>query len=81
MHVSPVFWIFIILKTQKTPPRPPKYPRNNPNNDWFIHEILILKLEFNLNLSSVGVLQVKHQEVADFLGGRLYDCVIKYKEV
>lgn len=25
--------------------------------------------------------QVKHQEVAQFLGGRLYDCVFKYNEV
>lgn len=25
--------------------------------------------------------QVKHQEVARFLGGRLYDCVFKYTEV
>jgi hypothetical protein len=24
--------------------------------------------------------QVKHKEVADFLGGRLYDCVIKFNE-
>jgi hypothetical protein len=23
---------------------------------------------------------VKHKEVADFLGGRLYDCVIKFNE-
>lgn len=26
------------------------------------------------------VIQVKHLEVAQFLGGRLYDCVIKYNE-
>lgn len=26
-------------------------------------------------------IQVKHPEVAQFLGGRLYDCVFKYKEV
>jgi len=26
-------------------------------------------------------MQVKHPEVAQFLGGRLYDCVIKYNEV
>jgi hypothetical protein len=25
--------------------------------------------------------QVKHPEVAQFLGGRLYDCVFKYNEV
>ncbi|GAA0138837.1 kinase [Lithospermum erythrorhizon] len=30
---------------------------------------------------SVKIGMVKHQEVADFLGGRLYDCVFKYNEV
>ncbi|KAH6822861.1 pantothenate kinase [Perilla frutescens var. hirtella] len=29
---------------------------------------------------SLNVAMVKHQEVAQFLGGRLYDCVIKYHE-
>lgn len=31
--------------------------------------------------SFLFVLQVKHPEVAQFLGGRLYDCVFKYNEV
>ncbi|WOH16214.1 hypothetical protein DCAR_0935763 [Daucus carota subsp. sativus] len=30
---------------------------------------------------SLNIGMVKHQEVADFLGGRLYDCVFKYTEV
>ncbi|KAK6141106.1 hypothetical protein DH2020_025161 [Rehmannia glutinosa] len=29
---------------------------------------------------SLKIAMVKHQEVAQFLGGRLYDCVIKYNE-
>lgn len=31
--------------------------------------------------SSYFYIQVKHPEVAQFLGGRLYDCVFKYNEV
>lgn len=34
-----------------------------------------------LKCDSVKIGMVKHPEVAQFLGGRLYDCVIKYNEV
>lgn len=35
-----------------------------------------------VSMSSLSIiLQVKHPEVAQFLGGRLYDCVFKYNEV
>ncbi|KAL3843307.1 hypothetical protein ACJIZ3_000710 [Penstemon smallii] len=41
-------------------------------------------LETNLyaqfKCDSMKIAMVKHQEVAEFLGGRLYDCVIKYNE-
>lgn len=34
-----------------------------------------------LKCDSIKIGMVKHQEVAQFLGGRLYDCVFKYNEV
>ncbi|KAL6496781.1 hypothetical protein OROHE_027313 [Orobanche hederae] len=34
-----------------------------------------------LKCDSLKIAMVKHLEVAQFLGGRLYDCVIKYNEV
>ncbi|XP_074275563.1 damage-control phosphatase At2g17340-like [Silene latifolia] len=38
-----------------------------------------LYAQFNCDSINIGL--VKHPEVAQFLGGRLYDCVFKYKEV
>ncbi|OAE26615.1 hypothetical protein AXG93_4542s1360 [Marchantia polymorpha subsp. ruderalis] len=38
-----------------------------------------LYAQFKCDSLKVGM--VKHQEVAEFLGGRLYDCVIKFNEV
>ncbi|PPD67672.1 hypothetical protein GOBAR_DD35449 [Gossypium barbadense] len=37
--------------------------------------------ELLCSLTCIFNLQVKHPEVAQFLGGRLYDCVFKYNEV
>ncbi|KAL2644420.1 hypothetical protein R1flu_012007 [Riccia fluitans] len=38
-----------------------------------------LYAQFKCDSLKIGM--VKHQEVADFLGGRLYDCVIRFTEV
>lgn len=37
-----------------------------------------LYAQFKCDSLNIGM--VKHKEVADFLGGRLYDCVIKFTE-
>jgi cobyric acid synthase len=37
-----------------------------------------LYAQFKCDSLNIGM--VKHKEVADFLGGRLYDCVIKFNE-
>lgn len=43
-----------------------------------MHNINFVQLLF---ASPLSLSQVKHPEVAQFLGGRLYDCVFKYNEV
>ncbi|KAL5068433.1 hypothetical protein RYX36_019320 [Vicia faba] len=53
--------------------------------DLVILEGMGRSIETNLlaqfKCDSINIAMVKHPEVAEYLGSRLYDCVIKYKEV